>query len=637
MNLPVHRGIAVGLSPEDHAFVHDPRRPAAHRATRLLDAVTREGHEPLGQHWTTDRSWADHFAQQYGGHKDGQTHVVFHATHPEHDEIEHDPGWREEHEVNDSEDEVPIKRGADVEVTGVSWREHTKPGAGPAHSWNHHQFPEDDEQFHTALLRKVSKLVAEYQTPEGRIWAQTAILRRVGSVRMVPPEEYRKFHFPDYPQAKTPAALARHFKKTSPEYYDKIKSDARENGIKTPILVKWTDQRGKPLSKPQAMSGHHRAAVAHELGIHLPVGDYDNPEDHELAQQTERSWFQENERPLHDRPGYTAAVLHAVRDDDFLSQVTFQHQVSGGKRDPYHEIRATHPEAPEADGERYVRTGQRTPTKRLFGPTYGLDRRLFEGEHLKGDVRRYILETLADFWKGPYGVDWDEWARVYLAGSEASEWTSPNLEGNNDFDVLIGVDYEKFRGHMSRTDPSQLMTNAEITDRFNEQFKKLNAQTAHVTFPVDGVMVGPFENTWYCNADSYDIRRIKPYAAYNVSEDEWAVKPPHLPSWDISKFPEGPALVAECRAVAAYVRAILNLPEPYRTQQGYALWHHLHSDRSRAFSENGEGWYDPGNVIEKWLDQSGLWEKLVQIMVKVRNDPAIMRAPKDWSNSPVVV
>lgn len=157
MNAPVHRGIAIGLNPEDHAIVHDPRRPAGERAAHLLDAVTREGHEPLGQHWTTDRDWADHFAQQYGGYQDGQTHVVFHATHPDHDEIEHDPAWRQEHEVNDSEDEVPIRRGVGVEVTGVSWREHTKPGAGPAKSWTHHQL--DEEQWHTAVLRRVATIV----------------------------------------------------------------------------------------------------------------------------------------------------------------------------------------------------------------------------------------------------------------------------------------------------------------------------------------------------------------------------------------------------------------------------------------------------------------------------------------------
>jgi hypothetical protein len=77
------------------------------------------------------------------------------------------------------------------------------------------------------------------------------------------------------------------------------------------------------------------------------------------------------------------------------------------------------------------------------------------------------------------------------------------------------------------------------------------------------------------------------------------------------------------------------MPEPYRTQQGYALWQHLHGDRSRAFGPQGEGWFDPGNVIEKWLDQEGLWEKLVQIMVRAKSDPTTLNAPAGWSNDPL--
>lgn len=274
------------------------------------------------------------------------------------------------------------------------------------------------------------------------------------------------------------------------------------------------------------------------------------------------------------------------------------------------------------------------PTQRLFGPTHGLDHRLFdENGHLKPDVRRYILETLGDWWKPTYGVGWDEWAKVYFAGSEASEWTSPTLEGNGDFDVLIGVDYDAFRANGCKCHDVD-KTNEEITEELNASLRKLDEKTADAMIMVDGELTGPWDNTWYVNQDSLDIRRIKPYAAYDVSDDKWAVRPPHLPDWDISQFPEGDALVEEARAVASYVEAILKLPEPYRTQQGYALWQHLHSDRGRAFTEQGEGWYDPANVIEKWLDQQGLWEKLVEIMVKVKNDPTTRNAPANWSNDP---
>jgi hypothetical protein len=272
------------------------------------------------------------------------------------------------------------------------------------------------------------------------------------------------------------------------------------------------------------------------------------------------------------------------------------------------------------------------PDQRLFGKTFGLDHRLFDGEHLKPDVRTYILETLGEFWKGQHGVNWDEWARVYFAGSEASEWTSESLEGNGDFDVLIGVDYDAFRANACKCHPAG--TDEEITAQLNEGLRHLDEKTSHAMILIDGKLEGPFDNTWYVNQDSWDIRAIRPYAAYNVTDDVWAVKPPHLESWDISQFPEGHALVQEAHAVASYVRAVLALPEPYRSQQGVALWEHLHGDRSRAFGPQGEGWFDPGNVLEKYLDQLGLWEKLVKVRMNAREHPEVLNSPTNWSNDP---
>lgn len=152
----IHRGIDVRLSPEDHAVVHDESRPLHERAQHLIDTVTRESYEPLGQHWSTDRSTAEEFSHRNGPVRDPQrTKVVFHAHHPDHDEIEHDPGWREEHQVNDLEDEIPLKKGADVNVHSISWQrgdQHGKP-------WNRHTF--NEEQWHTAVRRTASHPRAE--------------------------------------------------------------------------------------------------------------------------------------------------------------------------------------------------------------------------------------------------------------------------------------------------------------------------------------------------------------------------------------------------------------------------------------------------------------------------------------------
>lgn len=246
------------------------------------------------------------------------------------------------------------------------------------------------------------------------------------------------------------------------------------------------------------------------------------------------------------------------------------------------------------------------PKSRVFGPTYGLDHRLFTGEKLKPEVRTAVLARLGPVIEPLLGEDWKRYTKVYLAGSEASEWTSETLEGNGDFDTLIGVDYDHIGGEPGI--PVAGMDDDDINDLLNKALREnYNASPWKAPFG------GDWDLTGYCNAGSYDIRRIKPYAAYNITDDEWSVRPPHLPDWSIEKLPEGgDNLLAEAEGYAAVIEAISKMPEPFRTQQGKALWKHLHSDRGRAFSDEGEGWLDPGNLIEKALVEWGLWDKLVE-------------------------
>lgn len=247
-----------------------------------------------------------------------------------------------------------------------------------------------------------------------------------------------------------------------------------------------------------------------------------------------------------------------------------------------------------------------TPTSRVFGPTFGLDHRLFVAEDLKPEVRQAVMDRL-DGVLGPFvGFSWREWTKVYLAGSEASEWTSATLEGNGDFDTLIGVDYDRAR----EMEPGKLgnFDDDRITWAMNTALKfGYNASPWKPSFG------GEWDLTGYVNPNSYDITKIKPYAAYNITDDMWAVRPPHLPDWSIDKLPEGGQnLLDEAEGYAAVVDAISKMPEPFQTQQGKALWKHLHSDRGRAFSDEGEGWLDPGNLIEKALVEWGVWDKLVE-------------------------
>lgn len=262
----IHRALGVTI-PADHP-ARDTSRPMHERAHALLGDLSthlsRGG--GLGMHWTSDPGHLKkHLADRLGP---GETPVLLHARTPPREHIE-DNGWvHEDRAIRDwdtDEREVPIKRNAPVHVTGITW------------GGEHHDFDEP---------------VTKTATAAG------------STVRQVPPEEYRKFQLHDYPTARTLPALVKHFKQNDAEYYAKVKADVQANGFTTPALAKFKDPRGNPLKKPVLWEGHHRAAVAHELGLHLPVGDYDNDADHAQAQAGNEKWFRTDPRAEH-----TAAAL----------------------------------------------------------------------------------------------------------------------------------------------------------------------------------------------------------------------------------------------------------------------------------------------------------------------------------------
>jgi 8-oxo-dGTP diphosphatase len=222
------------------------------------------------------------------------------------------------------------------------------------------------------------------------------------------------------------------------------------------------------------------------------------------------------------------------------------------------------------------------PSSGIFGPTTGLDPVLFNGDQLRPEVRRDVMERLDQALRvdgGAMGSEWQDRMRVYLAGGSASEWAGSRPgEKAQDLDILIGL---------QDTDTSECQ---KVNRALREQF---NDDDWHPAFG------GHWQLTGYCNPQSFDIVKIRPYAAWDLTSSRWAVRPPHLPGHSVADF--DPALIQQARAVAAEARAILRLPEPYRTRQARSLWNRIHEERSVAFSPEGGGWQDPANVIEKWL------------------------------------
>lgn len=230
------------------------------------------------------------------------------------------------------------------------------------------------------------------------------------------------------------------------------------------------------------------------------------------------------------------------------------------------------------------------PHDRYFGPGRpDLDPRLFDGEHLKPSWRRALLALAAKAFAG-YGPAWSTWARVYLAGSQASHWY-----GNDDLDVLIGVDYAAFRRALPRY---RALTDAAIDDVLNADAHRMCDPARW--FTIGGKHLGPFDSTLYVNHDSYDIRKIKPYAAYDLTGDRWAVKPVEVPAdFSAESLPSADFLYA--RSLASQVRALRKLPAGQAQALGSALYDRLHSERHDAFSGHGGGLYDVRNVAWKYL------------------------------------
>jgi hypothetical protein len=268
------------------------------------------------------------------------------------------------------------------------------------------------------------------------------------------------------------------------------------------------------------------------------------------------------------------------------------------------------------------------PRARLFGPTFGLDTRLFDGEHLRPQVRVDVI-THFDTFCHEHGYEgWHRWAKVVFFGSEASEWTSKKLVGNGDFDLSIGLHYQALRA----TVPSFAgVADDIIRAGFTEQMHAELNDPEHRFPGIEGV----YDQTWFANLQGWDIARIKPYAAYDVVEGSWIVKPPELPDWSMADFPEGPGMEEAVRGIIELAEGYLKMPEPYRTQNGAALWEFVHSNRSDAFGPNGEGWWDSRNVVEKALDQKGLMQQLFDCHRRAIEDPVSLASPAGWSNSPV--
>lgn len=158
----IHRSMTLYPPADLYDKVTDSSVPKHEKAQALIDHLQGSG-KGLGRHWSTSEDHAKRVGFAGGwsaiGNNESEKEenqyslplsVIVHAHFPERHHIEDDPKVLEEHHVTpwggsehyEDEEEVPLKEGAHVNVTGLSWSDRTNPRPS---EWTTHRYDTDAE------------------------------------------------------------------------------------------------------------------------------------------------------------------------------------------------------------------------------------------------------------------------------------------------------------------------------------------------------------------------------------------------------------------------------------------------------------------------------------------------------------
>lgn len=262
-----------------------------------------------------------------------------------------------------------------------------------------------------------------------------------------------------------------------------------------------------------------------------------------------------------------------------------------------------------------------------------LDPTLFDGNRLKPEVRLWMLRLihtvlsespLKSALSGSF-LHPESWVRIWVAGSGVSyQW-----QANGDLDLMVGVDFVQLR----RANPAYAgLTDSEITAALNQLFfDELSTPLGEFPFNTQDVT---YEVTAYVNRGvgnrRDDIKTINPYAAYDVTEDEWAVVPTRgattlNPAWEMTAERDrqfAADLVDEYSSALRQVQAATNPAHRANAESrlqrimdaAAGLYEELHDGRRSAFGPAGAGYADFNNY--RW--QAGKRNGVVQASRKIR-------------------
>lgn len=158
-NLPqeIHRGMSITLDPHDARVVNSGDvSPSEHAG--ILSRYVHQA--PLGMHWSTDEKISRNFSHRNVRDPRTDIPVILHADLPHPKDIETRPSvlkqrgvWSHDYEYGDAE--VPVRKGRQVTVRGISWKPDAHHPDADEDGWLHHSF--EDEP----LQHKASKTASE--------------------------------------------------------------------------------------------------------------------------------------------------------------------------------------------------------------------------------------------------------------------------------------------------------------------------------------------------------------------------------------------------------------------------------------------------------------------------------------------
>jgi hypothetical protein len=250
-------------------------------------------------------------------------------------------------------------------------------------------------------------------------------------------------------------------------------------------------------------------------------------------------------------------------------------------------------------------------------PAPTLDPELFDGTRLKTGVRLDLLSTIFDYLDAQF-IGKEHWLRAWLAGSGVSyRWHA--ARDLKDLDALLGLHFIGFRA----ANPSfQTMGDQEIAKHLNERMRE-------ELWPITSAWRGQYEVTWYINPGSWDITRIKPYAAYDLVDDGWTVPPspsaPRVPpDWELQVSMYHQRAQTAVERYSQSLTDLQNASNPasradaerrfqMSVDQALGLFDTVHAGRRTAFSPTGQGYDDWGNYLWQQGKKAGWIPALKQI------------------------